>query len=130
MSARHAARSVMVSPSRNGRSAASSIRKITYCLGSALCLLLSSLTAHATPANRIGLERYYERFLSKKLNACTTCHLPPQPGKPQDTLQNFPHNSFGRRLAELGDQLRKERSRADIATRLKMVAGEDSDGDG
>lgn len=99
-------------------------------LGAACLLLALTLTARANPANKIGMSRYYERFLSKRLDACTTCHLPLATGKTPDSLQNFPHNSFGRRLAELGEKLRKEHARADIATRLRMTASEDSDGDG
>ena len=59
----------------------------------------------ATPANRIGMDRYFEKFLSKSLNACTTCHLPLVAGKTPDSLLNFPHNPFGRRLADLGEDL-------------------------
>ena len=96
----------------------------------ALFIMIAGSSVGATPANKIGMERYYERFLPKNLDACTTCHLPLQPGKQPDSLLNFPHNSFGKRLAELGEQLRKEHKRADIGTRLRMIAGEDSDGDG
>ena len=99
-------------------------------LATACSLLALTLTANATPANKIGMSRYYERFLSKRLDACTTCHLPLVAGKTPDSLQNFPHNSFGRRLAELGEKLRTDHARADIATRLRMTASEDSDGDG
>src|SRR5690242_13318765 len=76
-------------------------------------ILLCCGSSRANPANRIGLERYYEGFLAKRLNACTTCHLPLVPGKTPDSLVNFPHNPFGRRLAALGDELRKEHKRAD-----------------
>ncbi len=93
-------------------------------------LVLSSSTARATPANRIGMERYFARFLTKKLDNCTTCHLPLGSGRQADSLANFPHNPFGRRLAEVGERLRSERKRSDIASRLRLIANEDSDGDG
>jgi hypothetical protein len=95
-----------------------------------LVLLVPPALSSATQANRIAMERYYGRFLPKNLAACTTCHLPLAAGKSPDSLLDFPHNAFGRRLAAMGEQLRKRRLRADIPTRLRMVANEDSDGDG
>lgn len=103
-----------------------------------LCLLALSvallagswLSAGATPANRLALEKFYGKFLSKRLDACTTCHLPMQADQPPANLRDFPHNTFGHRLAVLGETLRKAGRKADIATRLRLLAHEDSDGDG
>ena len=86
--------------------------------------------ATATPANRLALEKFYGKFLPKRLNACTTCHLPAKGDKPPTSLSDFPHNAFGRRLAVLGEALRKAGKKADLPTRLKMIAVEDADGDG
>jgi hypothetical protein len=67
--------------------------------------MIAGAAAFATPANRIALVRYYGRFLPRRLDACTTCHLPSTtPGRPA-SLKEFPHNSFGRRLAEVGQEL-------------------------
>ncbi|MCW3053443.1 MAG: hypothetical protein JWN14_2613, partial [Chthonomonadales bacterium] len=88
------------------------------------------LDVGATPANRLALQKFYGGFLGKRLDACTTCHLPLQAGKSPTSLLDFPHNSFGHRLALLGETLRKEGKRSDITTRLRLIAHEDSDGDG
>ena len=95
----------------------------------AVALAVASPNAHATPANKAALERHFERFLGKDLNRCTTCHLP-SAHKDPETLADFPHNPFGDRLKVLGDQSRKTDKRHDLATRLTLAAGEDSDGDG
>jgi hypothetical protein len=96
----------------------------------AVLLTGSRLDAGATPANRVALQKFYGTFLGQKLDACTTCHLPAQPGKSATNLADFPHNSFGHRLALLGETLRKAGKKSDIATRLRLVAHEDSDSDG
>ncbi len=96
-----------------------------------LCACLFWTTgAGATPANRIALDRYFDRYLARSLNNCTTCHLPQTTGKTPTSLADFPHNPFGHRLAVLGETLRKAGKRADIPTRLAAISGEDSDGDG
>ncbi|HLK57177.1 MAG TPA: DUF1549 and DUF1553 domain-containing protein [Chthonomonadaceae bacterium] len=92
--------------------------------------LCSQRPLGATPANRVALEKYYGRFLPRRLNACTTCHLPAKGDKPPTSLADFPHNAFGHRLAVLGEELRKAGKKADIPTRLRLIATEDSDGDG
>jgi hypothetical protein len=84
---------------------------------------------HATPANKAALERHYDRFLSKDLARCTTCHLP-SPNASPETLDEFPHNPFGNRLRRLGQELKQAGQKNDLATRLKLVAHEDADGDG
>ncbi len=97
-------------------------------VGCALALLGAG-AACATPSNKAALERYYDKFLGKELNRCTTCHLPSAVKDPQ-SLDDFPHNPFGDRLRVLGEELSKAGKRKDIATRLALVAHEDSDGDG
>src|SRR5436309_16042025 len=91
--------------------------------------LLAPSAAEATPANRAALERHYDKFLAKDLNRCATCHLPSDNKSPEG-LDEFPHNPFGIRLRLLRKELRAEGKNADIAARLKIVAKEDSDGDG
>jgi hypothetical protein len=91
--------------------------------------LLGVVTGLATPANKAALERHYDTFLGKDLNRCTTCHLPSPVEEPQN-LDEFPHNPFGDRLRSLGEELSSAGKRKDIATRLRLVAAEDSDGDG
>ncbi len=92
-------------------------------------LLGSAVSGWATPANKAALERHYDKFLGKELNRCTTCHLPSTVKEPQ-SLEEFPHNPFGDRLRLLGEELGKAGKRKDLASRLEMVAHEDSDGDG
>jgi len=93
--------------------------------------LLSTLTVtlQATPANKMALARHYDRFLSRELNRCTTCHLPSD-NKAPESLDEFPHNPFGRRLRMLGQELARAGAKKDLATRLTLIADEDSDSDG
>jgi len=91
--------------------------------------IASSILALATPANKAAMERYYEHFQAKSLKQCTTCHLPSEVKEPAD-LDEFPHNPFGDRLRKLGEALEHEGKAKDLATRLVLVAKEDSDGDG
>jgi hypothetical protein len=98
-------------------------------LGAAALISVCQLSG-ATTANRIALSSYYGSFLVKTLNNCNTCHLPLQAGKTPSSLADFPHNPFGNRLKLLGDDLRSKGKKADITTRLQLVAKEDSDGDG
>lgn len=83
----------------------------------------------ATPANKASLERHYDKFLSKELARCTTCHLPSAKTAPE-SLAEFPHNPFGHRLRLLGEELRKAEAKSDLPTRLAVIAKEDCDGDG
>lgn len=96
---------------------------------SVLVLLSFHDLAHATPANKKALEKHYDKFLVETLRNCSTCHLP-STNKAPETLDEFPHNSFGRRLRLLGDELVTAGNRKDIPTRLLMVSKEDADGDG
>src|SRR5450631_3562281 len=96
-----------------------------------LIIFLSSQAAViATPVNRIGLVKFYDKFLSKNLSNCTTCHLPSKNEQTPISLADFPHNPFGNRLRLAADELRKLGKKTDIATRLRFIANEDSDGDG
>jgi hypothetical protein len=93
------------------------------------CLLFSPAVAPATPANRAALERHFDRFLSADLNRCTTCHLPSERKEPK-SLNEFPHNAFGKRLHQIGGELTAAGKPASLAARLALVAKEDSDSDG
>lgn len=106
-----------------------SLTTIWRILPAAAAIFLASV-ASANPANRAGLVRYYGQFLSARLSDCATCHVGAKPGKLPNSLGEFPHNLFGHRLALLGEKLRKEGGRSDISVRLRMVAAEDTDGDG
>ena len=83
----------------------------------------------ATPANRAALDRHYDRFLSHALAACTTCHRPTSVTAPE-SLDEIPHNPFGARLRELGRTPTATGEKSDLASRLRHIATEDSDGDG
>ncbi len=92
-------------------------------------LVASATSLWATPANKAALERHYDRFLSKELARCTTCHLPSDNKAPQ-SLDDFPHNPFGQRLRRLGMELDESGRKQDIPARLKLIALEDADADG
>lgn len=83
----------------------------------------------ATPANKKAFANHFGSFLDARLNACTTCHLPSTLKAPE-TLEEFPHNSFGDRLRRLGEELDSAGKKKDISTRLVIISAEDSDGDG
>src|SRR5258707_15136768 len=85
--------------------------------------------ARATPANKAALDRHFDRFLAKKLNACTTCHLPSDKKDPQN-LDEFPHNPFGARLRAVKKELAAQAKPTDIPARIALIASEDSDSDG
>ena len=91
---------------------------------------LSLSRADATPANRAAFVKYFGKFLPAKLDACTTCHLPTKSTLTPTSLADYPHNSFGHRLALAAEELRKVGKRTDIPTRLRLIASEDSDRDG
>jgi len=92
-------------------------------------MLLVLSEADATPTNKAALEKHYDKFLSKSLARCTTCHLPSENKNPE-SLEEFPHNPFGARLRMLGRELAAKGQKKDLPTRLKLIAREDSDGDG
>jgi hypothetical protein len=98
-----------------------------------VCLVLLCLDAsgslRATPANKASFARHYDHFLARGLNHCTTCHLP-SANKNPESLDEFPHNPFGKRLKAIGRELSDAGKGRDIAVRLALAAEEDSDGDG
>jgi hypothetical protein len=95
-----------------------------------LAIWFGSIAAtFATPANRVALERYFDKFLVSDLNRCTTCHLPSNVKDPA-SLEEFPHNAFGDRLRKLGEELEGAGKKNDLPTRLAMVAAGDEDRDG
>ena len=89
-------------------------------------LFCAPLAVVATPANKKALANHFDEFLPVKLNACTTCHLPSDNHDPQ-SLEEFPHNAFGRRLKELRDGARAGLT---VAERLAKIPDEDADHDG
>ena len=70
-------------------------------------LALSVVISRATPANKAALEKHYDKFLSKNLARCTTCHLPSDNKNPE-SLDEFPHNPFGERLRAAGLPFRND----------------------
>lgn len=92
-------------------------------------LVMASFAARATPANRAALEKHYEKFLAKNLARCTTCHLPGEHKNPE-SLDEIPHNPFGARLRVVGKELVADGKKKGIPAWLKLIAHEDSDGDG
>src|SRR5438067_12340486 len=92
-------------------------------------VLVCASGAWGTPANKAALDRHFDRFLAKNLNACTTCHLPSDNKDPQD-LDEFPHNPFGARLRAAKKELAAQNKPTDIPARIALVANEDSDEDG
>jgi hypothetical protein len=94
-------------------------------IASGTIILLFATVLHAKPPNKQALVAYLGPYFPAKLNSCTLCHLPDQPGSDAK-----PHNAFGKRLKELGIELQKAGKPWDIARRFEMIADEDSDGDG
>jgi hypothetical protein len=96
----------------------------------ALALLWSSSVVLATPQNRKTFAEHFGPFLAKKLNDCRLCHLPEKPGVVPGEETDRPHNSFGERLKEMRQELKKTGKPNDIVARLQAIAAEDNDGDG
>lgn len=95
-------------------------------------ILVLAAPASARPPHKQSLRRHYGELLPAKLFACSTCHLTrEQADDPVSFDVDYPpHNAFGVRLSELGDQLEAAGQPSDIASRLRAVASEDTDGDG
>ncbi len=93
-------------------------------------VLMLSMAAGATPANKNAFTAYFGRFLPEALNSCGTCHQSSTYSHLPTSLAEFPHNSFGKRLAQAGEEMRKQGLRADIASRMQRIATEDADHDG
>ena len=85
-------------------------------------LVLAQGVATATPANKKAAANHFEHFLPANLTDCTLCHLPSANHAPE-SLEEFPHNAFGRELAALG-------KKSPLPERLQQVAKTDSDADG
>lgn len=102
---------------------ASQIARVWFFLG--VVLLVSLRLSLCTPANKSALKRHYDAFLSESLNRCTSCHLPSDKKNPE-TLDEFPHNEFGKQLRSLAAKLDSK----SISARLKAAADDDADGDG
>src|SRR5256885_13441133 len=99
-------------------------------VASAALLAILCPPVGATPANKAAFVKYYGQYLPTNLNSCTTCHLPAKLDHQPESLDEFPHNLFGKRLRALGQELKRQGKAKDIPTRLALVAREDSDGDG
>ncbi|MCB1275743.1 DUF1549 domain-containing protein, partial [Prosthecobacter sp.] len=80
-----------------------------------------AVSAWATPANKKAAANYFDHFLPATLADCTLCHLPSTNHAPE-SLEEFPHNAFGKELAAI-----KKKS---LPERLKQIADKDSDADG
>src|SRR3954469_11670068 len=115
----------MRDPRSEARMVSIIMRKAAFFAG----LLFAAVAAHATPANKAALDRHFDRFLAKNLNARTTCHLPSDKKDPQ-SLDEFPHNPFGARLRAEKKTLAAAGKPTDIPARITAIANEDSDGDG
>lgn len=85
--------------------------------------------AYATPANLKSAEKHFDHFLTIEQAKCVLCHLPSENHSPKN-LEEFPHNAFGKRLHELGKDLKAKKQDASIGARLKLVSDEDADKDG
>src|SRR5437773_2430890 len=121
----------MFAPAR--QSVAAGVTRLIYrapVVISVVAVLIVASSLQATPANKAAFVKYYGQYLPTNLNSCTTCHLPTKLDHPPESLDEFPHNAFGKRLRALGKQLFAEGKSKDIATRLQIVAHEDADGDG
>src|SRR5260370_15743828 len=93
-------------------------------------LALVTLAVQARPGYKQALAQYFEAYLPKNLNACTTCHMPDPKEKKSEDDYDKPHNAFGARLKAVKDELRKAGKGATIDARLDAILDEDSDGDG
>src|SRR5262245_47775843 len=99
------------------------------CLALGTTMFLGPVAVRATPANKAALVSHYDNFLSDSLARCTTCHLPSDRKNPQ-SLDEFPHNPFGRRLRILREEWSAAGKSSKLSSRLDWIASEDSDGDG
>ncbi|MFT5465775.1 MAG: hypothetical protein ACI8UO_000871 [Verrucomicrobiales bacterium] len=89
-----------------------------------ICFLLGSLgsSAEATPANKAALGKEFGGRLLEIMDSCATCHLRAHPDG-AETLEDFPHNIFGKQLAAIGKN-------QPLGERFEQIANEDADGDG
>jgi hypothetical protein len=102
------------------------VRKLTLFLGLAVCVLPSS--ANATPANKQAFSRYFGKYLPNGLDTCAVCHVRAD-ANGAESLDEFPHNSFGDRLRVAREVLEKKNRDTGIRDRLIFIAHEDADDD-
>lgn len=86
----------------------------------AAALFLSPHIGEATPANKSALLKFFGPHLPVELDTCATCHVRAD-AHGAESLEEFPHNDFGRNLYQ---------SKGKIRERLSKVMDLDSDGDG
>ncbi len=98
------------------------IRSSIFPIPLTAAILLAPWTAPATPANKAALGRFLGEFLPAATDSCVTCHVRAH-ADGAETLADFPHNPFGKRLASLGENF-------PIGDRLAQISREDADGDG
>ena len=84
------------------------------------CLALSAGSLSATPANKKALEKFFGPHLPAKLNHCGTCHVRSE-AHGAESLEDFPHNSFGKALHALDGRFEE---------RLQQLLEADADQDG
>lgn len=97
----------------------------------ALGLLGYAEATWAKPQYKEALARHYGSYLDGALKRCALCHVVPDGiGDKEFADSDGEWNPFGKRLAELGEQLLREGQPDDIFRRLQLVADEDADGDG
>lgn len=115
------------SQSCNGLPMIALVRKIFLILGLVVCVLPGS--ANATPANKQAFSRYFGKYLPRDLDTCAVCHERAE-ANGAESLEEFPHNSFGDRLRAAAEQLANQDRSTSIRDRLALVAKEDADSDG
>ncbi|MEX2581371.1 MAG: DUF1553 domain-containing protein [Verrucomicrobiales bacterium] len=70
----------------------------------AVAVLVSSTSLFATPANRKAFEKYFGPTLPAELKSCAVCHVRSE-AHGAETLEEFPHNPFGEKLAALDGKI-------------------------
>jgi hypothetical protein len=93
------------------------------CAFALMVMIVLSPLASARPPYKRDLGNYLGTFLPAAVNDCRLCHLP-------DDGDEHPHNAFGKRMRQIGNQLRAAGDENDIPTRLEKISAEDADGDG
>ena len=89
-------------------------------------VLLVVLADHsfARPPYKQGLKRSYGDALPQLMQACSTCHLTKQQVENAAEFDELapPHNTFGIRLAKLGEELKAKGQAAEIVARVSRSA--------
>jgi Protein of unknown function (DUF1553)/Protein of unknown function (DUF1549) len=111
------------------------LHRTTVCLAILGITVLSPFflqVAVGRPPYKHALKKLYGARLNANLHQCATCHLTKDevPNGEEFDEENPPHNVFGERLKLLGEQIAEGLPSGDIVSRLKQIAGEDSDEDG